>query len=179
MLQQVMKPLELEKTVFNPLQTDQFKTSQILPTELDMRWRKRRLWGEVHDENAFAMDGISGHAGLFGSALNLAQFGQACLVQDKRLNISPAFFEQALKPQAEDSSEKRGLGVMLNLPGKSSCGDGFGARSFGHTGYTGTSLWIDPDSEVVVACLTNAVYYGRNMKMYSFRRKLHTLIHAA
>lgn len=173
----VLQRLGLEHTCFNPVASRGLAQEQILPTELDLRWRQRRAWGEVHDENACAMGGVSGHAGLFSTANDVARLGQVWLIKDHdRLNIHAELIDSAISVQAEDAQQRRGLGFMLKAPTAASCGDFFSEQSFGHTGYTGTSLWVDPAAGLVVACLTNAVYGGRNMQMQSFRRGLHDRI---
>ncbi len=171
--EEIFSPLSLMDTGFNPV----FSPSNTMPTELDMRWRGRRAWGEVHDENACAMGGISGHAGLFSTANDVAKLGQAWLEgPDSPLQLSPLLYQQATQVQAEDETQKRGLGFMIKAPQNASCGGFFSAQSFGHTGYTGTSLWIDPQAQLVVSCMSNAVYGGRDMKMQSFRQGLHDLL---
>lgn len=169
----VLAPLALSHTGFNPSP----ELPALLPTELDLRWRGRRVWGEVHDENACAMGGVSGHAGLFSNARDVAQLGLAWLqAPEGPLPVSPALAREAVQVQAENPTQRRGLGFMLKAPTQASCGDFFSPQSFGHTGYTGTSLWVDPQAQLVVACLSNAVYGGRDMKMQAFRQGLHDLI---
>lgn len=169
-------PLELESITFTPLQAgvDQYA---IAPTEDDPGWRGRRCWGEVHDENACGMGGIAGHAGLFGTARDVAAFGQAWLTHAPELGITPDLMGEAVRQHAETDGMRRGLGWMLKAPVDSSAGDLFSPDSYGHTGFTGTSLWIDPERVLVVACLTNRVYPGRDRPgIHPFRRAVHDLI---
>ncbi len=154
----VLDPLGLERTTFNPPEP-----GLCPPTEFDARWRGRRCWGEVHDENAASLGGIAGHAGLFGPAGEVARFGLQWLraVQGRAADWLPTeIARQAVQSQADG----RGLGWVLKTPppAYSSAGALFSPQSFGHTGFTGTSLWIDPRRELVVALLTNRVYYGRD-----------------
>lgn len=172
--ERVTQPLGLNTVTFNPMQNC-IERHRIAPTEYDATWRKRRVWGEVHDENACGVGGVAGHAGLFATARDVAALGQAWLAEDKRLNISLELMRQALQEQT--NGERRGLGWLLKSAEGSSAGDAFSMASFGHTGFTGTSLWIDPERELVVAALTNSVYPGRlRPGTFEFRRDLHTLL---
>ena len=143
---------------------------------MDNHWRHRRAWGEVHDENACGLGGIAGHAGLFATAQDVARFGQAWLAGDERLAISADLRQTATSQQA-NGQFRLGLGWMLKADNDSSAGDLYSASSFGHTGFTGTSLWIDPERELVSAVLTNRVYHGRaDEGIHAFRRAIHDLI---
>jgi CubicO group peptidase (beta-lactamase class C family) len=131
------------------------------PTELD-RWRGRRIQGEVHDENAWLLGGVAGNAGLFGTATAVGT-----LVQ--HLANEPGI------GQRDAQHHPRGLGVQLQ-PG-TDCAEALhpgGTRmskaSFGHTGFTGTSFWVDPERELIVVALTNRVYYGRERTDSAIRR---------
>lgn len=168
----VSEPLALDSLVFNPLQKD-IALTDIVPTEVDALWRSRRVWGEVHDENACGVGGVAGHAGLFGTAQDVARFGQAWL--DAAVpGISPDLLREARREQVVTDGERRGLGWMLRSYQGSSAGDLFAENAFGHTGFVGNSLWIDPQEQLVVACMTNRVYYGRaNDGIIAFRRSLH------
>jgi CubicO group peptidase (beta-lactamase class C family) len=146
------------------------------PTEFDVHWRQRRVWGEVHDENACGVGGIAGHAGLFGTADALARFGARWCAADLP-DISPALARDAVRVHAETDGERRGLGWMVRSIEKSSAGQCFGPHSYGHTGFVGNTLWIDPDQQLVVACLTNNVYLGRQKAgLFEFRAGLHDLV---
>jgi CubicO group peptidase (beta-lactamase class C family) len=174
--ERVLKPLGLQSPIFNPVRSGIPRTETI-PTEDDPGWRKRRPWGEVHDENACGVGGVAGHAGLFAHALDTAQFGEAWRTRDTRLNIDPALMEEATREHAETDGERRGLGWMLKSYVGSSAGDRFSPASYGHTGFTGTSLWIEPERQLVVALLTNRVYPGRWKEgIHEFRRAIHTIL---
>src|SRR5690606_3860716 len=84
-----------------------------VPTEIDEGWRKRRPWGEVHDENAGGLGGVAGHAGLFGAARDVAAFGQAWLQHDPRLRLDDAMIAEATREHAETDGMRRGLGWLL------------------------------------------------------------------
>lgn len=170
-----LQPLGLGTITYNPLLKG-IPRDRIAPTELDRHWRHRRAWGEVHDENACGLGGIAGHAGLFASAQDVARFGQAWLSGDERLAIGAGLRQSAISQQAKGPF-RLGLGWMLKSDTDSSAGDRYGARAFGHTGFTGTSLWIDPERELVSAVLTNRVYHGRaDEGIHAFRRAIHDLI---
>jgi CubicO group peptidase (beta-lactamase class C family) len=172
----VFEPLKLDSLTYNPLQHARNRNT-IAPTEDDPGWRGRRCWGEVHDENACGVGGVAGHAGLFGTAHDVAAFGQAWLESDPRLNIAPDLLHLAVQEHEETDGMRRGLGWMIKAREDSSAGDLFSADSYGHTGFTGTSLWIDPARALVVACLTNRVYPGREkIGIHAFRRTLHDAI---
>jgi serine-type D-Ala-D-Ala carboxypeptidase len=141
----------------------------------DVPLRGGLVQGVVHDENAWAVSGArcSGHAGLFGSALSVAQFG--CLMVDlargRSSALSPHATETLLKPRP-------GASLRAGFDGKSdassSVGSVLGPRTFGHLGFTGTSFWCDPDLEVVVVCLTNRVCPSReNLKIRAARPVVH------
>lgn len=169
----VKKPLQLDSPLFNPVREGGIPQTSIAPTEDDPTWRKRRCWGEVHDENACGVGGIAGHAGLFAAAPDVARFGQAWLTRDERLQIAPSLMNEAVQEQRHNGF-RFGLGWMLKGLTDSSAGDFFSPDSYGHTGFTGTSLWIDPEKRLVVACLTNRVYPGRWKEgIHAFRRAIH------
>jgi CubicO group peptidase (beta-lactamase class C family) len=147
----------------------------IAPTEL-CAWRNRRIVGEVHDENAAGLGGVAGHAGLFSTASDVAAFGQVYLDGGRPLLHADTVAEMT-RLQAEDGAVRRGLGFALWSPDPEASGNPFSQRAFGHAGFTGTSLWIDPDRALVVACLTNRVYYGRDTAgILAFRVALHRAI---
>lgn len=139
---------------------------EAVPTEDDRYFRYRILQGEVHDENAWIMGGVAGHAGLFSTVADLTRFA-SMLAADGRVGG-----RQFLQPEtirlfttAVDSTRThtRALGWDTKSPeGYSSAGQSFGPRSFGHTGFTGTSIWFDPDVSLFVILLTNRVYPTRN-----------------
>ncbi len=172
----ICERLKLESPCFNPVRNG-LDPLTIAPTEDDPVWRGRRVWGEVHDENACGVGGVAGHAGLFANAGDVAAFGQAWLTRDPRLQINPDLIDEATQQQVESNDERRGLGWMLKAREGSSAGDQFSADSFGHTGFTGTSLWVDPERSLVVATLTNRVYPGRwHEGIQPFRRAVHDLL---
>ncbi len=178
--ERVIKPLKLTSARFNPVREGHLSREHIAPTEDDPQWRKRRVWGEVHDENACGLGGVAGHAGLFAAARDVARFGQAWLSDPQQaFAIDAALAQEAKREQAETDGARRGLGFVLKAHEGAAAGDLFSSNTYGHTGFTGTSLWIDPDNQLVVACLTNSVYPGRGKPgTLEFRRALHDLLAA-
>lgn len=173
--QRVAQPLGLKQTRYLPLAGQPYDTSDIAPTEF-CAWRQRRVVGEVHDENAARLGGVAGHAGLFSSAPELARFGQAFLPGGESL-LKPETIDEMTRVQVADGMVRRGLGFALWSPDPEASGNPFHPSAFGHTGFTGTSLWMDPSRNLVVALLTNRVYYGRNAgEILKFRVDLHRAI---
>jgi CubicO group peptidase (beta-lactamase class C family) len=153
--QRVTNPLGLSAH-FQPAAA--LRASQyIAPTEFCM-WRGRRIVGEVHDESAWRLGGVAGHAGMFAHARDVAAFGQSFL--DASLLHRETIAEMT-RLQAEFESTRRGLGFALWSPDPEASSNPFSPTTFGHTGFTGTCLWIDPSRALVVALLTNDVYGGR------------------
>ncbi|MFO0600969.1 MAG: serine hydrolase domain-containing protein [Myxococcaceae bacterium] len=130
--------------------------------------------GQVDDDNAFCMDGVSGHAGLFGTALDVAKFGQAVL-EERFLPSVP------WGPDAATKGSTRAVGFDTPGADAPSPGTRFGRKgprgAIGHLGFTGTSVWIDLDRQLVVALLTNRVALGRaNVKIRAFRPLVHDAV---
>ena len=174
----VLQPLALSTFTHRPVVAG-IPRERVVPTEYDDHWRHRRAWGEVHDENACGVGGIAGHAGLFATAADVARFGQAWLAGDSRLGIGSALRQRATRQHASGQF-RLGLGWMLKADEDSSAGDRYSADAYGHTGFTGTSLWVDPQRDLVSAVLTNRVYHGREPAgIHAFRRAFHDLIVAA
>ena len=171
----VLDPLNLRSFTYNPV-LNGVPREKTVPTEYDDNWRCRRAWGEVHDENACGLGGIAGHAGLFATARDVAAFGNAWVSGDSRLRLSPPLRSDATRQHAHGQF-RMGLGWMLKAAENSSAGDLYNASSYGHTGFTGTSLWIDPVRRLVTAVLTNRVYHGRQAEnIHFFRRSIHDLV---
>jgi CubicO group peptidase (beta-lactamase class C family) len=152
--------------------------SWIAPTEWDER-RNRLLCGEVHDENAAAMDGVAGHAGLFGTAESVLAVSGAWLhgYHGRESILAEEFVRQFTTRQESVARSSWALG--WDTPSApSSSGSSFSERSFGHLGFTGTSLWIDPLRELEVVLLSNRVYPNRrNEKIKAFRPWIHDLVY--
>jgi CubicO group peptidase (beta-lactamase class C family) len=131
-------------------------------TETDA-WRGS-VQGVVHDEKAHLLGGVAGHAGLFGDARDVAALGEWYLAPShgRPTPLDPGLAREAVREQAWDPVLRRGLGWALKTTDENSCGTQMSAQTFGHTGFTGTSLWADPARDLSVVLLTNAVHYGRS-----------------
>jgi serine-type D-Ala-D-Ala carboxypeptidase len=166
----------VEPITFRPPATWREHTA---PTEIDP-WRGRLLLGEVHDENAAALGGIAAHAGLFGTAAAVGACARWWLTlltgHDDRAtpathDLAATFARQSAVP---GSSRALAWDTMLST---SSCGTRMSARAIGHTGFTGTSLWLDPGQDLYVALLTNRVHPTReNNQIQSVRRAFHDAV---
>lgn len=149
---------------------------QIAPTEYDERGQM--LHGVVHDPSARRMGGVAGHAGVFSTADDLAKFAQALL--DGSSVLSPLAIEKMTSPQQPPSAPVlRGLGWDIDSPFSSNRGELLPVGSFGHTGFTGTSLWIDPTTRTYIILLTNAVHPRGQGSAISLRAKVATAVAAA
>ncbi|MCA8949850.1 MAG: serine hydrolase, partial [Planctomycetes bacterium] len=148
------------------------------PTEQD-GWRGRLVSGYVHDENAYAMGGVSGHAGLFARAGDILTLGLD-LLAGGRGKLPPAIVAAATRPAGlVPGDTTRGLGYQMLQPG-SWAGTTLSPGAFGHTGFTGTSLWCDPELDACVVLLSNRVHPTRvNNKITAVRRDVHDLVRAA
>jgi serine-type D-Ala-D-Ala carboxypeptidase len=150
----VARPLKLIDTRFRP---DFALRMRIAPTEFDP-WRQRQLRGEVHDENAFRFDGVSGHAGVFSTGDDLSRMARMWLnsgTLDGVRYVSAATVAQFTRAQ-DTSISTRALG-WETANGTNSAGKRLSPRSFGHTGFTGTSMWMDPSRDLFIILLTNRV----------------------
>jgi CubicO group peptidase (beta-lactamase class C family) len=139
-------------------------------------WRPelgRHQLGEVHDERATTLGGVAGHAGLFSTAADLARY--AALYLPGR---ATPWFARSRMDVTAGLNERRGLGWQLWTP-DCFAGPLASPNGFGHTGFTGTSLWIDPDRELVIVLLTNRVHFGRQLHILAIRKQVHTLIYRA
>lgn len=153
--------------------------SRIAPTEIDPS-TGQPLRGVVHDDTARYMGGVAGHAGVFTTADDLAKFAQMMLDRGEAPNgvrlFHPATIEKFTTPQSPaDQPILRGLGWDIDSPYSSERGDLFPIGSYGHTGFTGTSLWIDPFSRTYVILLTNAVHPHRGNSINSLRSRIATI----
>jgi CubicO group peptidase (beta-lactamase class C family) len=134
-------------------------------TEIDA-WRGL-VHGEVHDEKAAVQGGVCGHAGLFATARDVARLAELYLApaHGRAVPLGPAdtaLFAQAIEEQAHDPVLRRGLGWALKTSDENSCGARMSPTTFGHTGFTGTCIWADPQRDLSVTFLTNAVHLGRS-----------------
>lgn len=180
--ERVFGPLGLERTGFRPLPEDgsppadaerrRFAATESCP------WRGRVLQGEVHDPNAWAMGGVAGHAGVFAPADDVMRFawtvlevgrGESDALPAERLR---AFLTRQELPPGSDWA----LGWDTPSAGASSSGAHFSARSVGHLGFTGTSVWIDLEKEAVVVMLTNRIHTLAKRSRFTLRPRIHDLV---
>lgn len=134
-----------------------------IPATEDDGWRGR-VQGFVHDEKAYLMGGVAGHAGLFGTAADVAWLAEQYLgaLRGRASSVDEATAREATREQAADPVLRRGLGWALKTTDENSCGRYFSGTTFGHTGFVGTCVWADPERDCTGVLLTNSVYFGRN-----------------
>lgn len=178
------EPLGLERTLFNPL--SKFSKDEIVPSEHDTYFRIQKVHGHVHDMGSAMLGGVSGHAGLFSNAYELATIMQMLL------NGGYYGDQQFLKPETirlftsrHPRSSRRGIGFDMrdlskdkNLNVSEKCSP----RTFGHTGFTGTYAFVDPDYNLVFIMLANRTFPSMNNKKYirgDYRERIHTLVYNA
>ena len=174
---EVFERLGMNTTFYNPPSE---KSHRVVPTEIDPEGNLIRSY--VHDENAYSLGGVAGHAGLFSTAKDLGVFSQMML------NTGLYGWKRIFKPETVDLFTKRanvleGSSRCLGWDSpsdKASGGVYLSDSSFGHTGFTGTSLWIDPENAVIVILLTNAVHPNRKSKdpvYYNWRQRIHSSVY--
>ncbi len=165
----IFKPLGMGNTGFKPSPN---LRPRIAPTLYQVKAGGKILWGEVHDPIASAMGGVAGHAGLFSTADDLSIFARMILAKGSRADLqilSAMMVEKMILPQSPpDKAPLRGLGWNID----SSLAPG----SFGHTGFTGTGIWIDPDSNTFVIILTNRVHPDGKGNVQPLRAKVLSLV---
>ncbi len=172
----IFKPLGLSDTHFNPVPFKGQRASYAATEQCP--WREKVLWGEVHDGNAWAMGGAAGHAGLFSSAADVMRFAQEMLAADRGQSalfpqeLAQEFFRRQEIPAGSDWA----LGWDTPTPGRSTSGSHFSRRSIGHTGFTGTSLWIDLERGTIIVMLSNRVHLVAKRSRFDLRPQVHDLI---
>jgi CubicO group peptidase (beta-lactamase class C family) len=181
----VFRELDMTSTRFLPPASWR---DRIAPTESDTAFRRRALRGEVHDENAGRLEGVSGHAGLFSTGGDLARFASWLLTQRSDSlyigcadttcpsNITKPIVRLFTQRQNIPPGSSRALG--WDTPSQnSSAGTKMGPNAFGHTGFTGTSIWFDPDRALFIILLTNRVNPTRtNTRIFQVRRRVADLV---
>jgi uncharacterized protein YbbC (DUF1343 family)/CubicO group peptidase (beta-lactamase class C family) len=176
----VFKPLGMKDTGFKPSPA---LRSRIAPTQNQRGNKRKILWGEVHDPIAYNMGGVAGHAGLFSTADDLSIFAQTLLnggtMKGVRI-LSPLTVEKMTTPQTPPNKMTlRGLGWDIDSPFSSNRGELFPVGSYGHTGFTGTSIWIDPVSKTYIIVLTNRVLLDRKGDVLPLRSQIATFVASA
>lgn len=173
----VLGPLGMTSTLYRP---EASLRDRIAPTEFDP-WRQRHIRGEVHDENAFMLGGVSGHAGLFSTAADLARFARMMLAGGTLdgVRVLRASTIAQFTAVQDPGLSHRALG-WETPSGQNSAGHRMSARAFGHTGFTGTSMWMDPEAGVFMILLTNRVNPSRqNTRISQVRVALANAVMAA
>jgi CubicO group peptidase (beta-lactamase class C family) len=168
----IFKRLDMGLTRFNP---DKKLKAQIVPSANGQEIRNRVIQGEVNDENAFVMGGVAGHAGLFSTAGELAKFAH-CLLRGGAPVFKPETVELFTRREESPAGTSRALG--WDTPSKpSQSGQYFYPGSYGHLGYTGASLWIDPERELSVTLLTNRTWPdSKNQAIKELRPRFHDAV---
>lgn len=169
---EIFGPLGMTRTSFNPPASWR---SSIPPTADDQTFRNRIIQGEVQDENASVLGGVAGHAGVFATAQDVAIFGNAILQGGRRI-VRPETISLFTRRESTPPGTSRVLG--WDTPSSpSQSGKHFSSRSFGHLGYTGTSLWIDPERQLSVTLLTNRTWPDcSNKAIKEVRPKFHDAV---
>jgi len=174
----ITQPAEINSLIFNPSEIEKENTA----AAEYCRWRERWIKGEVHDENSFCLNGEGGNAGLFGNADGIMKL-LTILANKGTLGrkqiLSPDVCSKMTNCQTGGIHPRRGAGFLMQDT-DSFAGDLFSTKSYGHTGFTGTSVWIDPSNEISIVCLTNRVHFGREKTaetIKQFRKELHSLIY--
>lgn len=173
-------PLEFVPTEYADdfLRRARGRGGDVAPTEHDV-WRGRLLYGEVHDENAASLGGVAGHAGLFGTAEAVLAVAGVWLqaYQRRSMDLDPALVAEFSRRQTAVPGSSWALGWDTPSP-PSSAGRYLSEVSFGHLGYTGTSVWIDPVHELEIVLLSNRVHPTRtNERIKTFRPMIHELVY--
>lgn len=164
---------------FHPRNQTTLRAGLFAPTE-ECPWRKKLLQGEVHDENTWALGGVSTHAGLFGSIDDLGWY--SLHLRSQLMGVARYFIKQKTTQFFTKRSRPEGkgdwaLGFMLPTPGSAGCGGYFSLNSIGHTGFTGTSIWYDPKADLSVVVLSNRLVYGREINRFAqLRPQIHNWI---
>jgi CubicO group peptidase (beta-lactamase class C family) len=183
--ERIFEPLGMKDTRFFPTTVEGVDRPPLPPALLrriaateNCPWRDRIIWGEVHDPNAFAMGGVAGHAGLFGTADDLLRFGQVFLDcwHDRSDLLPPALVRQFSERQSIPDNSDWALGWDTPTAGNSSSGKHFSEHSVGHLGFTGTSIWIDLEREAIVVMLTNRVHLVAKRSQFELRPRVHDAI---
>ena len=175
------KSLNLRRTSYRPL--EKFDATHITPTEFDDRWRNQTLRGFVHDESASLLGGVAGNSGLFSNAHDLGILFQMLLnggVYGEQKYLKSSTIEKFTKASY---GNHRGLGfVVKGRRGANSLSKKASKKTYGHTGFTGTCVWVDPDNGLIYIFLSNRIHPSKaNTKLYrnQIRRRIHDVIYKA
>lgn len=157
-------PMGMYSSHYNPKSVGRWMTRRIPPTEIDDVYNRGTVQADVHDERAYFMEGVAGHAGLFSNVRDIAIFSQMLLnggTYADREYLSEEIIREFT--QRQSPINQRAYGFDMKSQGFSTAGSMTGENSFGHTGFTGTSLWVDPDENIAIILLTNRTYPNRDL----------------
>lgn len=180
-------PMNLTHICYQPL--NRFTRDQIAPTENDTIFRMQQVWGDVHDQAAAMFGGVAGHAGLFGNAHDLAVIMQMLLdggTYNGVRYLKPETIRYFTKAHfAASNDNRRGIGfdkLPLNKKGPSTASKSGSMKGYGHTGFTGTFVWADPENDLVIVFLSNRVYPfadANQLMKLNIRSNLHDILYEA
>lgn len=169
----ITEPLNLYNTKYLRLNSDK-DLRMIVPTEYDCIFRKCRIHGVVHDENAYLLDGVAAHAGIFSTAEDMCRLCvefMHCLKTNGILETATAC--NMIKEHESENGDRRGLVWQLSSQTENASSRFLSKRAFGHSGFTGCFAWADPDTETVLVFLSNDIYNGReNRCLTAFKEKI-------
>ena len=180
-------PMNLSHVCYQPL--NHFTRDQIAPTENDTVFRMQLIWGDVHDQAAAMMGGVAGHAGLFANARDLAVLLQMFLDEGTYQGVqylkpeTVRYFTKA--PFASSNDNRRGIGfdkLPINKKGSSTASKSGSMKGYGHTGFTGTFVWADPENKTLIIFLSNRVYPNTDpnkLARQGIRTALHDILYEA
>ena len=180
--QNLYEPMGMSYTTYNPL--CKFPVSQITPTENDKTFRHSLVWGTVHDQVAAMNGGVSGHAGLFGNAMDLAKLGQMHLQHGEyggQKYFSSGVIEDFISPHNKEN--RRGLGWDKPDPNdieNNPASKYASSKTFGHRGFTGTVIWVDPEQDLIYVFLSNRIYPDMSngkLNELDIRKKIHDVVY--
>lgn len=173
----IYEPLGIAKNIFFNWKRYSSKKKVYAPTE-DCKWRKKIICGQVHDDNAFGLGGVCGHAGLFADIFGVSDLVNVLIDIIKGRKKTGCIKREELQNCVTRQSDKGSWGLGFDTPSlESSSGRFFSKNSFGHLGFTGTSFWADLEKDISIVLLTNRVHPDReNIKIKKFRPVFHDLI---
>jgi CubicO group peptidase (beta-lactamase class C family) len=177
--QAVYGPLGLENLFFVPLEGNQTRRGRSYAATENCPWRHKILDGEVHDDNAYVVGGVAGHAGLFGAAQDVLSLLQHLLDVYLGKAASPVFERETVQAFFRRQFDVGSWALGFDAPSRpeSSSGRYFTDHSVGHLGFTGTSFWMDLEKEVIVVLLTNRIHPTRaNENIKNFRPRIHDIV---
>lgn len=171
--------MELENSFFHINNIPKYSIEKYAPTE-EIAYRNGLIQGLVHDDNTWALGGVSSHAGLFSNMEDLSKW--VAYIRNSLINgsrfLKKTVVQKYTSRSLDESIGDWALGFMMPTKGKASCGKYFSLDSFGHTGFTGTSIWFDPTKDLQVIILSNRVHPTRdNKKFVTYRPELHNWIY--